>query len=285
VIVADDCSTDRTQAIVKEYADRYPDVVKLLLRSVNIGSTRNFLGVHNSATTPYVAHIDGDDLMLPGKLQKQVEFLDANPDFSVVWHRVNLFDDDGGFVPGEDYDLSFFPDGVVTLEHALRLGAVSAHSSIMYRGSARTTRQTGFETLDLFYTWEYLASGKGKVLDEVLGSYRVSAQNSIQIKGIVKIQRFVVHHARYYLKLRPEQRRNLFILAVINFMVDVKNFRGTAWSFAGLALESASLVSPLVILRTVAEMRRIPPCSPLGSLHIARARKDRGTWAASKTGI
>jgi glycosyltransferase involved in cell wall biosynthesis len=274
VIVADDNSTDGTRAIVQEFAARYPGVVKPVLRPVNIGGTRNFIETHNLANAIYVAHIDGDDLMLPGKLQRQVEFLDANPEFSVVWHKINLFDDKGGFVPGENYDLSFFPNGVVTLEHALRLGTVAAHSSVMYRRSKRKTTQTDFEVLDLFYAWEYLSSGKGKILDDVLGSYRVSAQSSIQVKSIVNIQRMVVHHARYYLNLMPEQRRNIFVLALIDFMVDAKNLRTTAWSFAKLAFESASLVSPLLILRTISEMRRIPPCSPAGSIHIARSRRD-----------
>jgi len=217
--------------------------------------------------------MDGDDLMLPGKLQRQVEFLEANPEFSAVWHKVNLFDDDGGFVPGEKYDLSFFPNGVVTLEHALRLGAVGAHSSIMYRGSKRKTRETDFETLDLFYTWEYLSAGKGKVLDEVLGSYRVGAQGSIQVKNIVKIERMIAHHASYYLKLMPEQRRNIFVFAVIQAMVDVKHLRSTAWRFAKVAIKSVSVVSPVLIVRTILEMWRIPPCSPLGSIDIARERK------------
>jgi glycosyltransferase involved in cell wall biosynthesis len=275
VIVGDDCSTDATQSIVREFASRYPEVVKPVLRPVNIGGTKNFLDTHNRAKGVYVAHIDGDDLMLPGKLQRQVEFLDANEEFSVVWHRVNLFDDEGGFVPGENYDLSFFPNGVITLEHALRLGAVGAHSSIMYRSENRRTVHADFEVLDLFYTWEYLSSGKGKMLDDVLGSYRVSAQGSIQLKSTVNVQKMIVHHARYYLNLMPHQRRNIFVLALIDFMVDAKNFRSTAWSFGKLAMKSASFVSPWMIVRTIAEMRRIPPCSPVGGLHIARLRKER----------
>jgi glycosyltransferase involved in cell wall biosynthesis len=274
VIVADDCSTDGTPAIVEEYGRRYPGVVTALLRPVNVGGTRNFIETHNLASAGYVAHMDGDDLMLPNKLRRQAEFLDANLDFALVWHRINLFDDEGGFVPGDTYDLSFFPNGVVTLEHALRLGTVAAHSSIMYRRSARRTRHTGFQTLDLFYTWEYLSSGKGKILDDVLGCYRVSAQNSVQIRSMVNIQGMLAHHARYYLKSMPEQRRNIFVLALINFMVDVKNLRTTAWSFARLAIESVSLVSPLLVLRTIFEMRRIPPCSPMGSVHLARSRRD-----------
>ena len=223
VIVADDGSTDGTREIVREFGERYPEVVKPVLRPRNIGGTRNYIETHNGAKATYVAHMDGDDVMFPGKLQKQVEFLDANAEFSLVWHRVNLFDDQGGVVLGKAYDLSFFPNGIVTLEHAMRLGSIAAHSSLMYRRSARKTRQTDFETLDLFYTWEYLAAGRGKILDDVLGGYRVSAQGSAQSKGIVHIQKINAHHAGYFLKLMPEQRRNIFVFVLVNFMVDVKN--------------------------------------------------------------
>lgn len=280
VIVADDCSKDGTAAIIAEFGERYPGLVKPLLRPVNIGGTANFLGTHNLAGAVYVAHIDGDDLMLPNKLQRQVDFLDANAEFSVVWHKVNLFDDQGGFLSGDRYDLSFLPNGVMTLEHALRLGTFAAHSSIMYRRSARKTRQADFEVLDLFATWEYLSAGNGKILDEILGSYRVSAQSSVQRKSMVNIQGYVAHHARYYLKLMPEQRRNIFVLAVINFMVDLKNRRPTAWNFAKLAMASVSLVSPLLIVRTISEARRIAPCSPAAGIQFAQSRQGEAAGAA-----
>jgi glycosyltransferase involved in cell wall biosynthesis len=273
VIVADDCSTDATPSIVREFAICYPDVVKPVLRTVNIGGSKNYLNVHNLATGTYVAHVDGDDLMLPGKLQRQAEFLDANPEFSAVWHRINLFDDHGGFVPGEDYDLSFFPNGVISLEHALRLGYVGAHSSLMYRRGNRKTFDADFEVLDLFFTWEYLSSGRGKMLDDVLGSYRVAAQDSVQLKNIEMVKRLIVHHGRYYLSRMPEQRRNIFVLAVLEFMVDARHFRKTAWSFARLAFDSRSMVSPWLIVKTVIEARRLPPCYPLGRHHIARYQK------------
>jgi len=285
VIVADDCSKDGTRAIIHEFGERYPEVIKPVLRPINLGPTKNFMDLHNSVETDYVAHMDGDDLMLPGKLQKQVAFLDANPEFSVVWHRVNLFDDKGGFLPGENYDLSAYPKGVVTLEHSLRLGSVAAHSSIMYRRSARKTRQIDFEILDLFYTWEYLSAGKGKILEDVLGSYRVSSQgsmqgrsqgqNPMQSEGMIRVLKIVAHHARYYLHLMPEQRRNIFVFALIQFMVDVKYRRSSAWAFGKLALESVSIVPPSLILKSISEMQRVPPCSPLGEIPLARSRREK----------
>jgi len=274
VIVSDDRSTDGTPAIVEEFARLHPDVVRPVLRPVNVGAIRNFIEVHNLARGAYVAHMDGDDLMLPGKLQKQVDFLVANPDFTAVWHRFNLFDDDGEFVSGEKFDLSFFPHGTVTLEHSLRIGSFCMHSAVMYRRSARKTRQVDFEIIDLFYTWEYLSSGKGKILDDVLGGYRIAAKGSIQ-KNMSKIQRIIAHNHRYYLHLMPWQRRNIFSLAFIGFLVDVKHCRSSVWSSARTAIESLSLVSPLFLLRNLREMKKLPPWAPgPGSALLARSRRS-----------
>lgn len=274
VLVADDRSTDDTRSIITEFASRFPELVRPILRPVNIGAMRNFVETHNAASADYVAHIDGDDLMLPGKLQKQADFLDANPDFTVVWHRVNLFDDQGGFIPGESFDTSFYPNGTVTLEHSLRLGSVAAHSSIMYRRSARKTTEVTFDVIDLFYTWEYLSAGKGKILSDVLGSYRVAASGSMQLQGISQIQKILAHHAHFYLQRMPSQKRNIFSLAFINFLVDMKNRRPSAWDFAKVAIKSFSLLPPQFLLRNLQEMRRLPGCSPIGRASLAKAPKN-----------
>jgi glycosyltransferase involved in cell wall biosynthesis len=274
LIVADDCSTDGTSAIVEEFAKLYPNVVKPVLRPVNIGGTNNFVETHNLATGMYVAHIDGDDLMLPGKLQKQVEFLDANPDFTVVWHRINLFDDNGGFVSGEEFDLSFFPNGTATLEHSLRIGNVGAHSAIMYRRRARKTRQVDFEIIDLFYTWEYLSSGKGKILDDVLGSYRVAAKGSMQLKDNSRVARIAARNARYYLHLMPGQRRNIFSFALFCFLSDLKHCRSSIWSSARTAIESLCPVSPIFLLRNYREMQKLAHLAlGAGSALLPRSRR------------
>ena len=68
LLVADDCSTDRTPAILAEYQSRYPQQVILLQRSKNLGAYQNFKDVHQQASAPYVCHCDGDDYWLPGKL-------------------------------------------------------------------------------------------------------------------------------------------------------------------------------------------------------------------------
>lgn len=93
VIVADDCSRDDTSTIVREFAEKYPGVVKPIFHEKNIGAYKNFIFAHENATGEYTSHVDGDDYCLPGKLQNQVNFLDKNPGFALVAHKMEILND------------------------------------------------------------------------------------------------------------------------------------------------------------------------------------------------
>ena len=91
VLVGDDASTDGTTEIVREYAEKYPDIIKPVFHEKNIGPFKNSLSLYQKAKTEYVALCDGDDYWTDEKkLQKQVDFLDARPDFSVCFHPVTI---------------------------------------------------------------------------------------------------------------------------------------------------------------------------------------------------
>lgn len=92
IIIADDCSTDRTASIIKKYAEEYPDVIKPILRKENIGAVANSIASLKEATGKYIALCEGDDFWTDNtKLQKQADFLDSNPDYSLCFHPVRVF--------------------------------------------------------------------------------------------------------------------------------------------------------------------------------------------------
>lgn len=104
LIIGEDESSDGTREIVQQYAEKYPDRIRLNLhsRSTNISyggrptSRHNFVTNVRSATGQYVALMDGDDFWsAPEKLQRQVEFLDSHPECSVCFHRVTIVDEKG----------------------------------------------------------------------------------------------------------------------------------------------------------------------------------------------
>jgi glycosyltransferase involved in cell wall biosynthesis len=91
IIVADDCSPDGTAGIIREYQARFPQKIKPVLRDKNIGANRNFNDALYRARGRYIALCEGDDYWTdPGKLQRQVDFLESHPDYSLCFHRVKL---------------------------------------------------------------------------------------------------------------------------------------------------------------------------------------------------
>ena len=86
-IVHDDASTDGTASIIKEYAEKYPDIIKPIFESENQyskhdGSLRRIMNEHTHGK--YIAVCEGDDYWIdPLKLQKQVDFMESHPDFSL----------------------------------------------------------------------------------------------------------------------------------------------------------------------------------------------------------
>jgi glycosyltransferase involved in cell wall biosynthesis len=86
LVIGEDCSTDQTKEICKKYAAKNPDKIKLLLNERNLGLGANYVKTYKECTGKYVAICDGDDYWTdPLKLQKQVDFLEKNKDFSLVY--------------------------------------------------------------------------------------------------------------------------------------------------------------------------------------------------------
>jgi len=87
IIIGDDCSTDGTTEIIDDYVARYPGRIKRLKAPKNIGATQNVIRVALETKGKYVATCDGDDFWTdPYKLQKQVDFLEANPQYVMCCH-------------------------------------------------------------------------------------------------------------------------------------------------------------------------------------------------------
>lgn len=97
VVVGEDCSTDNTRLIVEEFAARYPAVIRTIFHHSNVGGARNgYEFCYPMLRGKYVAICEGDDYWTdPYKLQKQVAFLEQNPECAFCFHRVANVDENG----------------------------------------------------------------------------------------------------------------------------------------------------------------------------------------------
>jgi glycosyltransferase involved in cell wall biosynthesis len=106
LIIGEDCSTDSTRSIIRKYEAAYPDIVKPIYREKNIGSLANGCSLFQSIESKYGAICEGDDYWTDyNKLQKQADYLEAHPDFSMCFTDVQIVDEMGWDKPTE----AFFP--------------------------------------------------------------------------------------------------------------------------------------------------------------------------------
>ena len=100
VIVHDDCSTDGSASIIREYAEKYPNLFHVIIQPQNLYSrgispTREYINPIIEQLKPkYMALCEGDDYWTdPLKLQKQVDFLESHPDYSMCCHGADVLNE------------------------------------------------------------------------------------------------------------------------------------------------------------------------------------------------
>ena len=95
LIMCDDGSADNTYDVAHAYKERYPDKIILIRNSRNMGLNYTLNRCLEYADTPYCARMDGDDISLPARLEKQMEFLEAHPEYAFVSTDMEYFDESG----------------------------------------------------------------------------------------------------------------------------------------------------------------------------------------------
>jgi glycosyltransferase involved in cell wall biosynthesis len=95
LIIGEDFSTDSTREVCFKYQQNHPKIIQVVLRNKNLGMMQNFIDTLEHCSGKYIALCEGDDFWIdPLKLQKQIDFLETNPDFSICFHRVKVLHED-----------------------------------------------------------------------------------------------------------------------------------------------------------------------------------------------
>lgn len=136
-IVHDDASTDHTADIIREYAAKYPDIIKPIYETENQyskydGSIRRILDA--ACTGKYIAMCEGDDYWIdPLKLQKQVDFLEASPEYGLCHTDFTIQDESG---KNEKKKKRIYPSGDVLLNILGKKGSyIIGTCTALYRKS------------------------------------------------------------------------------------------------------------------------------------------------------
>lgn len=107
--VFDDASTDGTADIIREYAEKYPQLIVPFIAETNRGAQQNMWEAYNSVDTKYCAFLECDDYWCDEeKLQLQIDALEANPDCSYCAHNTIYENENDTYRKDEDGEIMVY---------------------------------------------------------------------------------------------------------------------------------------------------------------------------------
>lgn len=171
LILCEDGSSDNTYAVAEQYRQRFPDKIILLKNEKNLGLNKTLNRCLESATGDYIARMDGDDLSIPTRLEKEARFLDEHPDISIVSCPMIYFDEHGDWGRGNAIENPTKTDFVrgTPFCHAPCMVRAEAYRKVNgYSENQRTLRAEDY------YLWfcMYAAGFRGANLTEPLYKMR-----------------------------------------------------------------------------------------------------------------
>ncbi|MEK6480090.1 glycosyltransferase family 2 protein [Catalinimonas sp. 4WD22] len=90
IIIVDDFSSDGSQELINSYRHNYPDIIKPFFHETNLGVTQTRIDALQNVTGDYVTYLDGDDLFLPEKLEKEAKLIEKG-DFHIAFSNNYYF--------------------------------------------------------------------------------------------------------------------------------------------------------------------------------------------------
>lgn len=177
----DDCSKDSTAPKISIFINKnkLAESFKLSQAKENIGSIQNFLNALMASNASYIAYCEGDDYWEdPHKLQKQVDFLEANPNFSFCCSNIKTIDAFGEEVSNA------WPQKTRSFEiskRSLGMNIPVPTCSLVFRSSAFDKKMDLMNEIravplpDFFLKSWLLAQGKGFFFQEKMAVYRQHA--------------------------------------------------------------------------------------------------------------
>lgn len=194
LIIIDDGSNDRTEAIIKDYL-KTDDRIKYY-KKTNSGLTKSLNYGLEKVNSKYIARLDADDIWVENKLEKQIQFLEKNDDIYICGCAFSEIDENGNYICPQR---TIFLKDNTDIQNNLCKCNPFFHSSVVFRSII--LKQIGMYNEDFKYAQDYeywvriLSKYKGANIPDVL-AYRRYSDNMISAKK-EKEQRQYAIKAKY----------------------------------------------------------------------------------------
>ncbi|MGJ8592083.1 MAG: glycosyltransferase family 2 protein [Aquaticitalea sp.] len=221
IVIGDDFSTDGTRDICLEYEKKYPDIIRVLNRPLHgdywqkrqkFGRFYNFLNIVENCRGEYIALLDGDDYWTDSlKIQKQVDFLQENEDYTMCFTRFKIKNNVGELV--EDNNEHYFLNQANVIDFDFEKFSKGWHigtQTVMFRSNKDlfASLKKYKLTRDVHLYTELLLAGKGACLSDFCAIYRVTGEG-VHTSQNYRSQILSVSHV--YEELYTHHKQNNFL--------------------------------------------------------------------------
>lgn len=176
ILIGDDQSKDNTPRIIENLRKLYPEIIKYYRHEKRLGASGNYRNIIQKANGSFIAHLDGDDYWLPGKLKEQIDFMKKYPDCPAVYTNAIAISDTG-------YFLGIFNNEQptkISMERLLTRGNFLNSSSMLYRSSLKNNIINMPDSfIDYRINLSHALCGDIGYINKTLTCYRVNSSTSI----------------------------------------------------------------------------------------------------------
>jgi glycosyltransferase involved in cell wall biosynthesis len=204
LVIGEDHSPDATGKKVDQLAAAFPDIIKVVRAESNIGVAANFCRTFRACSGKYMAILDGDDVWTdPLKLQKQVSFMEANPDYGFVHGDVNHYYEDSGktepcvnktggvHVP----DGNLFPELIKPQPLFIKTATVCFRKELASAFDLSLAERENWPLIDMPLWMDITQQTKSHYFDEVFATYRLLTESASRTQSP---QKKLAYHQKLY---------------------------------------------------------------------------------------
>lgn len=215
LIISNDCSPDNTDQVVIDLLKNTPSniTIKYTRHEKNLGVMSNFIWALTEARGQYIALCEGDDYWIdPMKLQKQVVFLERNPDYVLTGHRRIIVDEKGQVLTNTEFDHQDLYTQCLLFKNVIKKDFLNFSPKNIING----------DTFLILYLKNF---GKNKILDFCGSAYRVSSTGAVSMVDPLKrnqiskksLNAVLLFFEKYKYRLSAHQVKALIISNKISY--------------------------------------------------------------------
>lgn len=181
ILIGEDCSTDNTKKILEKFLILYPGKIRLITSEKNVGARENSRRLLENSLGKYIAVCEGDDYWTdPYKLQKQVDYMENNPECTLCFHAAEIVQESG--TPTGQLVRSYNNSNISSTEDIINGGGgFCPTASLLYVKKLMENPPDFYKNAHVGdYALQMMVASHGYAyyIDEVMSAYRIGGNGS-----------------------------------------------------------------------------------------------------------